>query len=346
MISKFPLILLAITVLVASNAHAKAWDDINDPSGLNPAYQYNFSALPLTGNLAVNPWANTYWESALGSINLRWNQPNPQGFNYSLNTLEQLKAMTRDQLATLSPSEKFDIYNGSYDYPLHKEVSGFASPHDASWKGLCDGWSMSSVQYVEPVAKDVTNADGIVIPFGSSDTKALLSYYAQMRSGVKQIYVGGQCTKLGALFHKEACSDINPGTLHVIMANQLGLMKKAFMVDRDPGSQIWNQPVYGFTTTVVGSAQSDEPKAASGVLVHSILYYTDELKNSLWTPVVNTPAFTFDKIEMDYILDLDAAGNIIGGSYQNNSDHPDLAWLPDSQIKIEGDFSNLNNLIQ
>jgi hypothetical protein len=44
--------------------------------------------------------------------------------------------------------------------------------------GLCHGWAPASITYAEPKPITVTNADGITIPFGSSDIKAQLTYFA------------------------------------------------------------------------------------------------------------------------------------------------------------------------
>jgi hypothetical protein len=335
---------LVLTLGSVSNVAlaSDVWNDANNPAIMDQNFVYNFASLPTEASLATKPWSETYWATAKGSINIRWNQAQPDGFHYALNTREQLMSMSRDQLAALSPTEKLDIYNGNYDYPLHKEVAQIANPNATWWKGLCDGWTMSANQFKEPAPMDVTNADGIVIPFGSSDIKGLLAYYAQFRSGVRQVYVGGQCRGLTGIFGGSSCSDINPGAMHVILTNQLGLRNQAFAMDRDPGPQIWNQPIFGFKTTVLGSARSD---GASGVLVHTTIFYTDELDQSSFTPVGNTSSFASDKVEMEYTLDLDASGNIVGGSYSHNSDHPDLMWKAAGPIVLQGDFAKVNDLL-
>ncbi len=342
---KRSIVLIPVLALLGGvNAKADPWNESNNPSTMDKNYEYRFSALPTEADLITKPWAETYWETAKGSINIRWNLSKPVGFKYDLHSREELMRMSRQELSTLSPSEKYDILLGRYDYPLHKEVSSFASPYVAAWKGLCNGWSMSAIQYEEPKPVDVTNPDGIVIPFGSSDLKGLLSYAAQMKSNVHVDYVGGQCRGLvGRIFGGPDCADINPGAMHVILTNQLGLRNQAFMMDRDPKAEIWNQPVFGYRTTVLGSAKSD---AAQGIRVHTTVFYTDEMDNSSWVPTNGTALFKSDKIEMDYILDLDYAGRIVGGKYVEKSDHPDLFWKPSTNFKMENDFSKLNELVQ
>ena len=114
------------------------------------------------------------------------------------------------------------------------------------------------------------------------------------------------------------------------------------MTERDPGKEIWNQPTLGYEFKYLGSADSSD--GDHGVLVHGILYYTDELDNSSWEPVVGTTNFKFDKIEMDYVLDLDYSNNIIGGYWVNRSDHPDFMWLPTNKLVFVGEMSGINRL--
>lgn len=47
--------------------------------------------------------------------------------------------------------------------------------HAAWWKGICDGWTIVAIQFVEPEPVVVTNLDGIKITFGASDIKGLFS---------------------------------------------------------------------------------------------------------------------------------------------------------------------------
>ena len=337
------MVILAGLTSMNAGAHADAWNSVNDPAQMDSNYEYTLSKLPLEAQLENKPWSETYWETAIGSINLRWNLPQPVGFNYELYTRDELLHMTKDEIATLSPSEKFDIYRSHYDYPLHTAVLRFANPHVATWRGICNGWSMSAIQYAEPGPKEVTNADGIVIPFGASDIKALLSYYAQFASGVQDVFVGAQCTNNGLFWGTSACKDINPGAMHVVLANQLGLKKQPVLMDRDPGAEIWNQPIFGYESKILGSAQSS---AAQGILVQTTIFYTDELQAPSWKPVNNTPQFTRSSMVSNYILDLDASGRIVGGSYVNNSDHPDYFWLPKTPVEIDGDFTLLNTLLK
>ena len=176
--------------LLAQNAMADRWSATNDPAIMDPNFNYNLKQLPVEGKLDNTPWSETYWPSKQGSINLRWNQPSPVGFGYHSPTRGEVMSMSRDQLARLAPSEKYDIFMGNYDYPLKQEVTGIATPSAKWWSGICDGWSLAALQYKEPKAVDMVNPDGVVVPFGASDVKGLMSYAAARHFDVnsKQVW--------------------------------------------------------------------------------------------------------------------------------------------------------------
>ncbi|MBS1958764.1 MAG: hypothetical protein JST80_04755 [Bdellovibrionales bacterium] len=330
------LIVLA-ALLSTPSARADRWNSANDPGIMDPSFVYELSKLPTAGELSRRPWSETYWPSAQGSINIRWNLPQPYGFGYASPTREQVAKMSQDELKTLSPSEKYDIFMGRYDYPLKHEVEGIATPRARWWSGICDGWSIAATQYAEPQPVTLANPDGIMVPFGSSDVKGLISYHAARHFEVQTRQVGARCHTAGRVFGSPNCSDINPGALHVILANQIGLKKQGFVVERDPGNQIWNQPAYGFKFEIVGSS-------AHGVQVHGFLFYADELEKSEWEPVVGTPKFVEGKLELDYTLDLDGSGRIIGGSWLRDSDRPDFVWLPVNHMVFASEMDGLNRI--
>jgi len=332
---------VVMIVLVSSGAKAERWDGYNDPGMMDVAkdYQYNFNKLPLVGRLDTMPWSETYWPTIKGSINYRWNSPVKDGFNYTPPSKAEVMTMSQDQLAQLAPTEKYDIFMGHYDYPLWEEARSYGNPRAKDWNGMCDGWSISALQYAEPSPVVMTNPDGVKVPFGSSDVKGLMTFTAAVHFDAETKQVGSKCEG-GLRRGSAACADINAGALHVILANQIGIKKQGFVTERDPGKEIWNQPTFGFNFTVLGSAQSNA--GDHGVRVHAQLWYTDELDNSSWSPVVGTPNFKSDKIEMDYVLDLDQNDNIIGGSYLRGSDHPDFVWMAVNKLTFTDTMAGIN----
>lgn len=175
------------------SAGAEPWNSINDPRNMNPNYEYRFDALPFKGGVddAHMPWSDNYWESDWGGISLRWvglpeAQLDPEGtevldkyaqFRYLPPTRSEVMGMSKADLAKLSPAEKYDIAMGRYDLPTHRSERLRTSPNRPDWEGICHGWVPAAIHHAEPLPVEITNPDGLVIPFGSSDVKALLSYY-------------------------------------------------------------------------------------------------------------------------------------------------------------------------
>ena len=186
-------ILLGLT-LFASFARAESWNGNNNPANMD-TYNYRFDQMPLSGAVepAHMPWSDNYWESDWGGISLRWSsltvrQRDPDLleydsinrdalFQYAPPSLGRLKQMSRDELVKLSPAEKYDILMSRYDYPTVNAERTRVDPSIPNWQGLCHGWVPASINNPEPMPTDVMNADGILIPFGSSDLKGLMTYY-------------------------------------------------------------------------------------------------------------------------------------------------------------------------
>jgi hypothetical protein len=341
----FTLLLLAFTFSNSKWVRADAWDALNNPAQLDVQknYEYNFKKLPLAATLKVIPWSETYWPTRKGSINVRWNTPTQDGFKYVPNTLEQLKKLSAAELEALSPSEKYDIDQGHYDYPLWTEAKQYGNPLAGEYSGMCDGWSVAAIQYAEPARVTLMNPDGIAVPFGSSDVKGLMTYAAEIHADREIVQVGAQCTTSSPTTPEEVkiCAGINAGSVHVILANQIGLKQQGFVTQRQPNIEDWNQPTYAYQFQALGSALSSVP-GAHGLLIHGILYYSEDIDVSHLDPVTGTSQFKFSKVVMDYTLDLDANENIVGGTWSKGSDHLGFMWLPTNRLQFQGIMSGLN----
>jgi hypothetical protein len=178
-----------------------------------------------------------------------------------------------------------------------------------------------------------------------------------------------------------ACSDTNAGAFHIVMANQLGVMKEGFLMDKTRDSEIWNQPVYKFDTKIVGE-EAPNSKAAQGtakmVEMDTMLYYADDTDYgwTFWNPSLSgifglKDYFTsfmheFDKYQdmlikegdLDqreeypehvlasahyrYKLELDRNGKIIGGQWITLDRPDDLYFVKKSAFV--GSFSELGKI--
>lgn len=340
-----------VVLLVSTSAFAETWDWDNDPRKFDENYEYALSALPLKGDLPLNkmPWSSSYWPRMKGGINYRWNTPNPTGFNLRSPSRSQIQNMSTAQLAELSPAEKFDLVQGNYDYPLSSLVAWNVTPRAKDFEGVCDGWTATAIEFTEPAPVEITNPDGIVIPFGSSDVKALMSYDVSINyenGDLGAVFIGDYC------HNGRTCRDINPGAFHVVLANEIGLRKQSFAVDVDAGKETWNQPVHGFEFEIV--RETSVRGAYRAFVVHAKFKYAQDdfsgeelvMKIFSWLPTIGTPQYATETMELDYVLELDYAGRIIGGSWLGDSrkHHPDIFWKATNKIKWTKDFAILDKI--
>jgi hypothetical protein len=325
------------------------WNQYNDPSTWNPSFQYKLDKLPTSGQSRRTPWSDTYWASYQGGIANRWQdeQNRYPGFDYKLYTLEELKNGSVD-LNILSPAEKFDVFNSRYDYPLANSEWLRCNINDARWEGICHGWAPAAINYEEPKNVTMKNKDGLKIPFGSSDVKALLSYFlAQFASGhEKTQFIAERCNtdiqNSPRMADSTECWDINPGTFHVMLTNMIGLAGTAFVCDIDRSYEVWNQPMAKYEYTL-GNTRAPTNTSAPGTVkeqsVNLTMYYVKETYPS---PTAHEP-LVLNK-EYNYLLDLDANGNILGGSYDKNQwEHVDFMWAEEAPAFF-GYFKQLDTI--
>lgn len=349
----------------------ETWDPItNNPDTLRPdgmtSFEKEFFALPLEGQLERDPWAEDYWPSYLGGISMRWfNNPRkresgPERFDYQPPTRETVARMSLDEKRTLSPAEKYSIFIGDYSYRLvHAErerVVRVPGPGGAmivrpekpwlipTWEGLCHAWTPASVFFQEPRPITLKNSEGIEVPFGSSDVKALLIrlvHEDQGFSGESHFLrsVGVLCTQeLDAGAEDEACTDTNPGAFHVILANRIGLLRQPLFADMHNGTQIWNHPLFAYKSDILSIREPEPgaaPEAVRQVVVRTVVTYAVETVPN-WNAHGTSPK---ERI-LFYSLELDGDNNIIGGEWLRGNltgfeftkatdliDRPDNLWI-------------------
>ncbi|MBF0315241.1 MAG: hypothetical protein HQK50_01380 [Oligoflexia bacterium] len=353
--------LLTLLLIGAGEVVACGWNLTNDPAQMEKilgegSLVYDIHKLPKEGHLSKKPWADTYWPTRLHGINWRWQGEveykgkNALGFN-SVNeefSLKDLKQMSKTDISHLSPAEKLDVYNCDYKHwsNYNKESKrtrmAFFAP---SWTGICHGWAPAAIRYDEPQPITVCNRDGIEIPFGSSDIKALLSKWETEHSG-DACQVGGRSgrsVRESDLKESKDTSpnDVNAGAFHVVLTNMIGRMDKGFVMDRDPGSQVWNQPIEGYKIVSVKeqapTRKLSSKKTAKELVIENDVTYTSELmdedmhadpqvaaqnepKGAAENPIIRK------HVVYKYVLELDADSKIIGGRWLK-IEHPDFIWL-------------------
>lgn len=292
-----------------------------------------FYLLPSKGEVKNGEkyWSGDYWALNKGNINHRWNSPMLETWDYLSPTREELVMMLPEQVAQLSPAEKFDLYLGRYHYPLKEEVYTYADRNAADWEGICNGWAPASMNHNEPTPKTVTNPDGVVIQFGSSDIKALLSYYYAFIHRVQTTHqLGRRCPRSGGWFNwnRDCQNDLNAGSFHIVLANKVGMRNESFMVDIERYKEVWNHPVLSFVSRVEGESEADEesvPGTTKVLKVRTKVTYVDESELNSWEPARGTANQKTVTREYTYFLYLNLKNEIIGGKWMS-MDRPDFLW--------------------
>lgn len=304
-----------------------------------------FFLLPMTGKVKDTKkfWSGDFWALNQGNINLRWNALFPTGFDLVSPGRELVLMLTREELMTLSPSEKFDIWLGRYDYPLKAEVYTHAWRDALPEVNISNGWALASINHNEPAPKELSNPDGIMIPFGSADIKALLSYYyAFIHSGVSSEQVGRLCPQ------GDCQNNLNPGSFHIALANSLGKRNEGLLIDIDNGKSVLNYPVHSFTSEMMGDIALNESEVVQGtrrvIRVKTKVLFVDKSELNTWEPVLLTPLQKYLPRVYVYDLFLDYQNTIIGGVWKSN-DKPDFLWKMGPTKEFKGSLTGLGTLL-
>ncbi|MBF0315724.1 MAG: hypothetical protein HQK52_20050 [Oligoflexia bacterium] len=361
--------LLTVTLLLLSSSlFAEEWNARNDPQKMSEVGAHwftslftgknlksNFTDLPLAGKLDKDkmPWTDTYWPTYEGGIANRWSDNSLSDKEKIVKasdlktSLADLKKMSRQEIESLSPAEKWDLYRGDYNYTLTKsEIERTRdvvdNPEGSEWFGLCHGWAPAALNFEEPGCTSVENKDGLVIKFFSSDIKALLTYYQgeACDPDAKRCFVGTRCedtfdnksfTTSGR--PESENNDVNAGTFHIILANLIGKRSTGFIFDRTTDQPVWNQPVQGYSSKVlkqekITAASAPAKRAAATVkevTIESDVEWTGEI-GAYTIPVNGVFENKMRHItKYQYILELNKDDEIIGGRWIS-ANYPDFIW--------------------
>lgn len=323
------------------------WSRISDPLVMGKNFEIRFYMLPLKASVDKpgRYWSGDYWAMNKGNINKRWNAKVQSGYNSP--TKEQAQLMSETQLAQLSPAEKYDLLMGRYWYPLKQEVARITDYDAESWEGICHGWAPASMNHAEPTPKTLKNPDGIMIPFGSSDIKGLISYFYAFPYQVPSTYqVGRRCDRTVLDTNEDCKQDLNAGAFHIVLANKIGLENKGIVADLNRFRQVWNHPIFAYSTRILseGGPKSDSaPGTTRTVNVSTTVSYVSSASNS-WNPQNGTRAHSIESMVFNYVIEIDGYGNILGGMWKSVQ-RPDFLWIKDAPLKFGGNYLRMNELL-
>lgn len=340
----------ALSAYAEPNANNKnAWDGWNNPYKMDKNFENRLDMLPTSGELSSSglAWPGYYWANNKGGIAQRWSSKNPQHFKYDSPSLYEAKNMTAKQINELSPAEKYDLFTGNYDYPTVEASWSYTRRGAPVWNGICHGVSPASLNHAEPKPVTLTNADGVKVTFYSADVKALLAYYYAKVSDSNVIQVGKRCfvgARVPIANRTSGCMDVNPGAMHIIMANKLGISKTGYIADMDRYRQVWNHAAVKFESKILGTtalSRNSVSTAVKRVKVRSKVVYAATIDPEV-TPVISTDMAKYDTRTYTYILELNSKGEIVGGEWISK-DRPDFMWIKEKD-DFKGYWEGLNSV--
>jgi hypothetical protein len=229
------------------------------------------------------------------------------------------------------------------------------------WWGSCHAWTPASQLVPEPQHAVTVNG----VTFEVSDIKALVQNVFDQTSAVM---LGGRCNdkEITHDVHGSAnsdCADVNPGALHVVMTNFLGLNTLPLVEDKTANYEVWNQPVVGYEITKQAEISATDANKCVGATGDKWTYNTkakklEEVRMTVSYVVEGSPGTApigyKDNVSTDdyhYILELGSTGKILGGRYCTDAEnsHIDFLWSPTGQWNPSNpnvDVSNIKKLIK
>ena len=317
-------------------------------------------------------WADTYWPSSEGSHNHRWMGASVKSplekYDAAFNNAQGC-ATQPDRIYGTGAKAAWDTYYncaGPAAKWQMKTFQGISKMHDGvdnngdgavddygsdrskgidgiqGWWGTCHAWAPAALMEPEPQHAVTLNGQRFEI----ADIKALIQNSYDRTSAVM---LGGRCNN-EEINHdhtgsaNDECADVNPGALHVIVTNFLGIRQAPLVEDRTANYEVWNQPILGFDitkqaeitksaantcvgNTTGGNTWSYNTRAAKLYEVRMTVSYLTE-SGAEARPVGFANNTSTDNYH--YILELNSAGKVVGGRYCTDSanSHVDFLWSP------------------
>lgn len=219
-------------------------------------------------------------------------------------------------LPMLAPLQKYDTFVQFHEGANPDSVSWETKNHKYRkiwWEGHCNGWAASSILRAEPSSPRTDSISGVT--FSVSDQKGLLAEYDFCSTSVMfgRRYDG---------MRGQDINDIDPATFHKTLVYYIGSLRKPLGIDYHRDRVVDNHIVSGYTMEIV-------PTSPGWVQVTATLRV-----HRYDTKIVETPGMApIYSREYKYDLELDDAGEIIGGKWI--SENPDFLWTPLSPARCK-----------
>ncbi len=347
-------------------AQKEAWSPADDSTIFAPGLERRWDRLPAQGEVARVPWTGSYWGTTDDSINYRWDGPRSDSasmkYQKAFGTTPGSTGSVEDAVSRAFGVDSCfgckECKNGSECNSSTGEVcakrngaeSGRCIP---TWYGLCHAWAAAAILWPEPLHEVTKNG----VTFKIQDLKALAT---AVHNSTSSKFVSMRCNlddNNGVVTYDSAgraepqqCRDTNPGTYHLLITNYLGTRRQSFIEDRRFDMQVWNQPLRGYRIAEQRKISSQEaaslvapttapssptayhfnPMATSFLYVRLEVSYIREASSTTDGSLFGViDSYTLRDV-YQYVLELDASENIVGGEWIDYSkrEHPDFLWLP------------------
>ncbi len=167
-----------------------------------------------------------------------------------------------------------------------------------TWYGHCNGWTAAAIRHAEPQRSVVRNG----VTFTPADIKGLLA----------EIYMYADSEFLGGID-----PSINPGVLHLVLANWLGRGSHPVGMETAVGEVVINFPIFNYKSVVKNRSPRENE-------VQTWITYTLNVNRELDK---SPPKFN-RQMYFHYVLNTDNDGGISGGQYYGDSQQIDMLWTP------------------
>jgi hypothetical protein len=361
---------------------ADGWGEgANNPEAFAQHLEYHLDQLPMKGwrdkpawattypeavGKADTVWTDTYWPATDGSHNARWQDAMTKSplekYDAAFNNAQGCDTMP--VMYGDGAKANWDTYNAcagpaakwqtTYYETIGYMHDGIDNDNDGvidnygsngidgvqGWWGSCHAWTPASQMIPEP--QHAVDLNGVHFEVG--DIKALVQNVFDQTDSVM---LGGRCNDQTITHDANGsantdCADVNPGAMHVVMANFLGVNQLPLIEDRTASAQVWNQPIVGYEVTKQDKIDATAANMCVGAMGDKWTYNTDAqtlYEVQMTVSYVHeggastAPLGYKDYVSTDnyhYILEIGYSGKILGGRYCTESEtvHPDFLWSP------------------
>jgi Transglutaminase elicitor len=167
-----------------------------------------------------------------------------------------------------------------------------------TWYGHCNGWTAAAIRHAEPQKSVVRNG----VTFTPADIKGLLA----------ELYMYTDTEFLGGVDPA-----INPGILHLTLANWLGRGSHPVGMETAVGEVVINFPVFNYKSAI----NKYSPREAE---VRTTITYVLNINREM----DKGPANYHRQLYFHYVVELDESGAIRGGRFYGDSGQIDMLWTP------------------